>query len=142
MKLYTVTEVAEMLNVNPETVRRWIRNDGLRATLSSRKEGSRISEDDLQRFLDSSPRLSKLATIFRGRQFVDEFLKEYGDKPVSELKTSNDPMKQLIAEHIRSLKERISEKEIELSALRRDLAGYEALLIGLEKADTENHEEV
>ena len=48
--LLTVDEVAERLHVHPQTVRAWIR-DGL---LGRHKVGrySRISEDQLARFLD------------------------------------------------------------------------------------------
>ena len=37
MKTYSVKEIAEMLNANPETVRRWIRDKKLDATIESKK---------------------------------------------------------------------------------------------------------
>lgn len=37
MKTYSVKEIAEMLNANPETVRRWIRDKKLNATIESKK---------------------------------------------------------------------------------------------------------
>lgn len=37
MKTYSVKEIAEMLNTNPETVRRWIRDKKLDATIESKK---------------------------------------------------------------------------------------------------------
>lgn len=39
MKSYNVKEIAEMLNTNPETVRRWIRDKKLDATIVSKKGG-------------------------------------------------------------------------------------------------------
>ena len=36
MKSYNVKEIAEMLNTNPETVRRWIRDKKLDATIVKR----------------------------------------------------------------------------------------------------------
>ena len=56
MKSYSVKEIAEILNTNPETVRRWIRNKKLKATISSKKEGHIIYESALQEFLKSSPK--------------------------------------------------------------------------------------
>lgn len=37
MKSYNVKEIAEMLNTNPETVRRWIRDKKLDATIVSKR---------------------------------------------------------------------------------------------------------
>lgn len=46
MKSYTVKDVAEMLQVNPETVRRWIRDNKLRAEKTSNKGGNKILESE------------------------------------------------------------------------------------------------
>ena len=63
MKTYSVKQIAEMLETNPETVRRWIRDKKLKATQISRKSGNVVSEDDLKYFLSSTPKyLSKLST--------------------------------------------------------------------------------
>lgn len=59
MKTYSVKQVADMLNTNPETVRRWIRNKKLHAVQVSRKDGNIIAEDDLQRFLNATPKYSQ-----------------------------------------------------------------------------------
>ena len=54
---YTVLQIASKLNVNPETVRRWIREGRLKAIKSScRKKGSRIDEKSLSDFLDKNQR--------------------------------------------------------------------------------------
>lgn len=47
----TVLEVAEHLRVNPESVRRWLR-DGNLAGVNLGRAGWRISSDSLQEFLD------------------------------------------------------------------------------------------
>lgn len=47
MTYYTVYEAANLIGVNPETVRRWIRSGELAATLSSRKNGYLINQTDL-----------------------------------------------------------------------------------------------
>lgn len=56
MKTYTVKQIAQMLNTNPETVRRWIRDKKLDAAQSSRKDGNIITEEELQRFLKATPK--------------------------------------------------------------------------------------
>ena len=47
MTYYTVYEAANLIGVNPETVRRWIRSGELAATLSSKKNGYAINQTDL-----------------------------------------------------------------------------------------------
>ena len=65
MKSYNVKEIAELLQTNPETVRRWIRKGKLEATRgSSRKEGSSVSSAALQKFLEDSPKYAASAAAF------------------------------------------------------------------------------
>lgn len=47
MNFLTVEEVALMVDVNKETVRRWIRSGELKATKHSKKEGYEITEESL-----------------------------------------------------------------------------------------------
>lgn len=49
MKIFNVQQISEMLNTNPETVRRWIRSGKLKAEQDSRKSGNLISEDSLKK---------------------------------------------------------------------------------------------
>ena len=51
MKTYSVKEIAELLNTNPETVRRWIRSGKLGAIQDSRKEGNVVTQAMLDSFL-------------------------------------------------------------------------------------------
>jgi excisionase family DNA binding protein len=56
-RLLTVTEAAERLRLNPETIRRWLRDGRLSGVwLGSDKAGWRISERDLDAFLHRSQR--------------------------------------------------------------------------------------
>lgn len=57
--MYTVKQVAEKLNVNEETVRRWIRNGEMDAISVSRKEGYKISLLDLNNFCKQHPKYAK-----------------------------------------------------------------------------------
>ena len=64
MKTYSVKEIAEMLQVNPETVRRWIKNDRLKAeALHSNKEGHVVTEQMLKRFLRDNPKYAGTAAL-------------------------------------------------------------------------------
>ena len=49
-RIYNVKEVAEILNVDQETVRRWIRNKKLEATMESKKKGHMVTEEALFKF--------------------------------------------------------------------------------------------
>lgn len=49
--MLTVQEVAEQLNVHPDTVRQWIRNGDLEAIDLGGRAGFRISESALERFI-------------------------------------------------------------------------------------------
>lgn len=61
MKTYSVKQIAEMLNTNPETVRRWIRDDKLKAVQVSRKDDNVVTEAELERFIKATPKyLSKV----------------------------------------------------------------------------------
>ena len=51
--MVTVAEIVDMLKVHEQTVRRWIREDQLRAYNFGGKTGYRIREHDLGEFLES-----------------------------------------------------------------------------------------
>ena len=55
---YTVKQVAELLNTNPETVRRWIRDGKLIADKNSNKGGNIILESSLKAFVKAVPKYS------------------------------------------------------------------------------------
>ena len=61
MKTYNVKEIAEMLNTNPETVRRWIRDKKLDASIVSKKGGHIVYDTALQEFLKSYPKYATVA---------------------------------------------------------------------------------
>ena len=60
MKKYNVKQIADMLNTNPETVRRWIRDDKLKAVQVSRKDGNVIEENEFRRFIKASPKYANI----------------------------------------------------------------------------------
>lgn len=58
---YNVKQISELLNVDSETVRRWIRTNKLKGTKDSKKTGFVVSESELKRFLNSIPKYSGVA---------------------------------------------------------------------------------
>ena len=55
-RLYTVSEVAERLRVNPETVRVWLREGRMRgALMGGRRGGYRIKESEVARVETQGP---------------------------------------------------------------------------------------
>lgn len=52
-RLLTVDQVAERLQVNPETVRRWLRRGELEGVDLGHKAGYRVTEAALREFLES-----------------------------------------------------------------------------------------
>lgn len=63
MKYYSVKEIANLILVNEETVRRWIREGKLKSTIISKKTGNSIKESDLYEFLNTIPRYRFLFEI-------------------------------------------------------------------------------
>jgi len=51
-QLLTVDQVAERLQVNEQTVRRWLRDREITGIAFGGRTGWRISEEDVQAFLD------------------------------------------------------------------------------------------
>lgn len=62
--MYTVKHVSKIFNVSEETVRRWIRDGKLNATISSKKAGYRIGKEDMKVFAESRPKYKKLLEDF------------------------------------------------------------------------------
>ena len=61
MANYSVKQIADMLDTNPETVRRWIRSGKLQSTQTSKKEGNVVSEEALKAFLEGKPKYASAA---------------------------------------------------------------------------------
>ncbi|HEV2109066.1 MAG TPA: helix-turn-helix domain-containing protein [Thermomicrobiales bacterium] len=51
----TVAQIAERLQVHPETVRRWLRDGQLAGRNFGGKSGYRVRESDLEAFLSEDP---------------------------------------------------------------------------------------
>ena len=63
MKTYSVVEIAKLLNVNKETVRRWIRSGQLKSTKKSKRDGNVIDELDLFEFVQTKPKYRNMVGV-------------------------------------------------------------------------------
>ena len=57
MREYTVREISELLSTSEDTVRRWIREGKLKSTITSKKTGHRVTEENLEEFRRLYPKL-------------------------------------------------------------------------------------
>ena len=56
-KIYSTKQIACLLNVDEETVRRWVRTRKLKGDLNrSKKGGFKIKESDLDEFIENHPK--------------------------------------------------------------------------------------
>lgn len=60
METYTINEIANTLNINAETVRRWVRSDQLKASKTSKKKGYCVTGVDLYNFLITKPKYYRM----------------------------------------------------------------------------------
>ena len=150
MKTYSVKQIAEMLGTNPETVRRWIRDDKLKAIQVSRKDGNIVTEAELGRFIKETPKyVSKLtfgtglaATSpaigigFLAGGIVASALLGYFDRKNSvDVRVRPQDFKSYLQENITKLNETIIQKqaliqqtEAEISELSKQIEQYTYLL--------------
>ena len=132
MKTYTVKEIAALLQINPETVRRWIRDGKMGADITTRKSGNVISEDAFNAFLKSFPKyeaiksntlLLSAATIlgYTISQLVETSNDANRGRSVSDLKKRIGELQKSISvkeETIKQLESEIAESKNQLRALQ------------------------
>lgn len=61
LEYFSVKDIAELLSVNEETVRRWIREEKLKAERGTGRQGSKITSDSLKEFLEANKGLMTTA---------------------------------------------------------------------------------
>ncbi len=120
MKTYTVSDIAEKLKTNPETVRRWIRQGKLIAEQSSRKGGNRISEQNLNKFLKDTPKYASIAagaiTVLGISSLVTSLLSN-----LMITKTTTDDYIDKVQEIIASVKSSIQASEKAIAAKKDEV---------------------
>lgn len=132
MKTYSVKEIADMLNTNPETVRRWIRSGKLEAIQESRKNGNIITADMLESFLKNSPKYAEIAahlvakpgepttvaTTLVGRVFVQQLIK---NEHIRNEQVQPEEIKKLLLSNISTSKETIKNRKKTIKNLKAEI---------------------
>ena len=128
MKEYTVKDIAELLKINPETVRRWIRNGELEASQISRKSGNVVSEQSLTAFLKKMPQYAPLAAgvllpsplslgMIVGSLFTSVIAASHLKK---NSKVSPDDVKNHLKKEILKSKKKVEKQERDLKKLQEE----------------------
>lgn len=135
MTTYNVKQIAEMLNTNPETVRRWIRSGKLKAVQDSRKTGNVVTEQMLEAFIKSTPKyagtivgtsalggayvgLVASAAALIGGIFVQ---KNAENKRIANAKVKPEEIKKLLRENIKAREKTIMQKEQAIKQLENEI---------------------
>ncbi|MBB6630670.1 MULTISPECIES: helix-turn-helix domain-containing protein [Clostridium] len=148
MKTYSVKQIADLLETNPETVRRWIRDGRLTAVQASRKDGNIVTDDELKRFLRATPKyLPKvtssvatmsptvgLATLAAG--LVAGAVISYCDKKgETDVRVLPEDFEKHLKENIKTLNRTILQKkslivqtEKEIEGIQKQIEQYQHLL--------------
>ena len=126
MKTYSVKQIADMLNTNPETVRRWIRDNKLKAVQISRKNGNIVTEKELNNFIKATPKyFSKLSTgvglaaispvigigALAGGIVASALLGYFDEKNSTDVRVRPEDFKAYLKKNIKKLNSTISQKQ-------------------------------
>ena len=130
MKSYSVKQIAEMLETNPETVRRWIRTGKLQAQKASNKDGNVIFENALKSFLKSTPKYATIALASGPVGFVTStaILATLAAGKAIELKDLNDAtvdgdsIQEFIEAQIAALRKSIARKQESILQLELEIS--------------------
>ena len=136
MDTYTVKQIADMLNTQPETVRRWIRNGKLQAEKASRKEGHVVTDASLNKFLKGSPKYAgmvastaalsmvvPIATLpLMGGLAATYLAAIKRQKEVGEDSISKDDVRKYLAEEIERRNLSIQQKMSTIEQIQREIA--------------------
>lgn len=140
MKTYSVKDIADILGTNQETVRRWIRAGKLKADQTSRKDGNIVREDDLYKYLRSSPKYAGIAaglaaanpflalTTVMGASIlgiVITALTSSGAKSEDDIRILSNDVKQTLLRSIAESKDAIERKQVAIAELREEIAKEE-----------------
>ena len=134
MRCYTVSQIADMLDTNPETVRRWIRSGKLKAQQGSRKSGNLVHENALQEFLQATPKYAGKATsILTGPQTISMAIlrglvaqKHMAKESYSESEAWTKGIKNFIAAEKVAKQASITEKQRIIAQLQHEILDEQA----------------
>lgn len=143
MKTYSVKDIADMLNTNPETVRRWIRSGKLKADQNSRKDGNMVREEDLYKYLSSTAKYAAFAaglvasnpvlslTAAMGASVIGEIvavLTSKSAKKGGEIRILTDEIKHMLRKEIKKSEKKIERKKAAIAGLQEEI-NMEQLMI-------------
>jgi len=140
-KTYTVKQVADLFNTNPETVRRWIRTGKLIAEKDSNKTGNVILESSLNAFVKTMPKYSGLlATSLLPTTLVTAAaltaggiaLSKYEEnKKINDSKIDIESIKDLLKSQIDAQKKTIVQKEKSIEQIKNEIKHSETIIKNL-----------
>ena len=133
VKTYTVKEIAQLLNISEETVRRWIRSGKLQATMDSRKEGSIITETMLEEFVKVVPKYASILKGSMGGFFVAStallstlmLAKMAKDEEIKNPQIAIEEIEKVLQERIKNSKEQIKKKRNSINELEEEIKNEE-----------------
>lgn len=152
MNTYSVKEIADMLNTNPETVRRWIRSGKLEAIQESRKRGNVVTKSMLDAFLKTSPKYAGIAAglfppvglatataVVVGSVLAQQVLK---NNEIKEAHVNATEIRKLLLANIQSSKENIARKKEGIKHLQEEIEEEQKHIDDAEKLIKELDEKV
>ena len=139
-----------MLNTNPETVRRWIRDKKLDATIESKKGGHIIYESALHSFLKSSPKYASIAsTALLSSMMVGGLIaqKIIDIEQLRKARVSDDDIIKFLKSEIETRKTSIKAKEASIGQIRIQIQSeqsqidvFQKMIDSLGERSDEKHE--
>ena len=144
MDTYSVKEIADMLDTNPETVRRWIRSGKLEAIQKSRKGGNVVTKAMLDAFLKTSPKYASIATgllaspvglttttaAIVGGILAQQLIK---NDEIKNAHVNTSEIRKLLLSNIKSSKENIARKKKSIRHLQEEIAEEQLRITEAEK---------
>lgn len=152
MKRYTVKEISELLKTNPETVRRWIRAGKLEAERTSKKEGNYVTEQSLNKFLQSAPKYAGIAAGTVGilglsvlvpgmstftTPILSTFLSQSFLNKNKQTEVTKQEIETLLRKSIKSTEDNIFQKKEELRIILKEIEAEKAKIEEMERILTE-----
>lgn len=133
-------EIAELLQVNPETVRRWIRNKKLGAQKMSNKGGNKILESELRAFLKTSPSYAaSLSSLLVGSVAASAVMlatyatgKAVEANEIKKAKVDSEAIQDFIRSEIASHKALVKQKMESVRQIEKEIAAEQSRIKELE----------
>lgn len=123
MEFYNVKDVAQILSVDEETIRRWIRSGKLKAEKLGGRIGYRVNKEELNQFLDAN---KGWAGSVKGKETTDGNSNQSNSPTISNLMNMNLP--HILESLLSSVDLESKSTKIELIKKEYELECYKATL--------------